>query len=316
VAEPRFGRKGAVLTVGTFDGVHLGHRALLASLAATAARLARPSALVTFDPHPLQVLRPADAPRLLTTTDEKVELLAVLPLDAVVFLAFDGALAAFTPERFVEEILHARIGLAHLVVGYDHGFGRDRSGNAGTLRALGARLGFGVDVVEPVQHGGEPVSSSRIRRALEGGDLGGASAMLGRSYGLRGTVRRGDGRGRALGFATANLAVPDEKLLPAQGIYAIEATLPDGEDRHGLLHLGPRPTYPGAAPTVEAHLFDFDGDLYGRSLAVRFCARLRDVQRFPDEAALVRAMEADRTDALRLFEARAGACRQGAAAVE
>ena len=253
----------------------------------------RPSVLVTFRPHPLQVLRPAEAPRLLTTSTEKKEILAQTGLNHAVFLPFTRTLARYTPRRFVEEILVARMRVRELVVGYDHGFGRGRSGDAEALRAMGEKLGFGVRVVPPVVAGGGPVSSSRIRRAVQAGDARAARSGLGRPYALRGVVVRGHGRGRGLGVPTANLHIRDSrKLLPAQGIYAVRATLPDGI-RDGALHVGPRPTFPGSEAAVEVHLLDHSGDLYGTELQLELIERLREVRRFATEAELVRRMHDD-----------------------
>jgi riboflavin kinase/FMN adenylyltransferase len=303
-----FPPRSTVITVGTFDGVHRGHLALLDALGAVASDAGLPRVVVTFHPHPLRVVRPDTAPALLTTRTEKVELLAQAGAERVVFLRFDTTLAGYAPDRFVEEILVERLGLARLVIGYDHGFGRDRSGDADTLRAIGARLGFAVDVVPPVRAADGAISSTRIRNALEAGDVRAAARGLGRPYSCRGLVVRGDGRGRALGYPTANLRIDDaEKLMPAEGIYAV---LVHGREvsARGLLHLGPRPTFPDAAPTVEVHLLDFDGDLYGESIEVSLCERLRGVQRFETVDALVRAMDGDRAAARALFGRGDGAC--------
>jgi riboflavin kinase / FMN adenylyltransferase len=291
-----------VVTVGTFDGVHRGHKVVLDALSSVARDVGARSLLVTFDPHPLRILRPAAAPQLLTTPVEKIEILAQTDIDAVAFLPFTPALGGYAPRRFVEEILIGRFGMRQLVIGYDHGFGRNRSGDVATLRAIGEQLGFAVDVVEPVQTpGGDSISSSRIRRALHAGDVVAAAQGLGRPYSLIGTVVRGAGRGHRLGFATANLEVghPD-KLIPHEGIYAVRAALRD-RFADGVLHLGPRPTFAGLPPSVELHLFDFDGDLYGRHVRVEFHRRIRDIARFDSPAALVRAMEADCAEARRLL---------------
>lgn len=280
-------------TVGTFDGVHRGHRAVLEELSAEGARRGLPTLLVTFDPHPLRIVRPEFAPRLLSTPAEKVEILAQAPLDYVALLRFTPALARRTPREFVEEILIARLGMRHLVIGYDHGFGRGRSGDVETLRQIGAELGFGVDVVAPVEIESGAISSSRIRAALELGDVAAATAGLGRPYSISGSVVRGEGAGRRLGFPTANLQIDHaDKLVPHEGIYAVRAAL---RDRYadGVLHLGPRPTFPGLPPSIELHLFDFAGDLYGSRLRVDFIARIRDIARFASTRALVSAMERD-----------------------
>lgn len=241
-SPPRTGKRqpSTVITVGTFDGVHRGHRAILDRLREKAAALGLPSVLVTFEPHPLEVVRPESAPQLLTTPVEKLETLAQIGLDRVVILRFDRRLAAYDPRRFVEEILLARLGMCHLVTGYDHGFGRNRSGDPALLAEIGAQAGFGVDVVDPVLLDGEPISSSRVRHLLGHGDVVEAARGLARPYTLAGTVVRGAGRGRRLGFPTANIELPDtRKLLPLDGIYAVHAEL-GSERRHGLLHLGPK----------------------------------------------------------------------------
>jgi len=291
-AIPADGR-GTVLTVGTFDGVHRGHRAVLDEIRVRALEGGRRSVLVTFDPHPLRIVRPEVAPPLLTTPIEKAEILAETGLEYVVFLRFTPELSRYSPRRFVEEILVGRLGVEELVIGYDHGFGRNRSGDVDTLRAIGEEMGFGVDLVGPVEMGGEPVSSSRIRDAVASGDLEFARAGLGRPYSFRGRVVHGDGRGRALGFPTANLSVGTEgKLLPPAGIYAARGVLRSGTFG-GALHLGPRPTYRDAPPSVELHLMDFEGDLYGQILRVDLVRRLRGVERFDSSRALVEQMERD-----------------------
>lgn len=289
---PEDGR-GAVVTVGTFDGVHLGHIAVFDEICQRARSSGRRAVLVTFDPHPLRIVRPEHAPPLLTTPVEKTEILAETGLDYAVFIPFTRALADYPPRRFVEEILVERLGVSELVIGYDHGFGKGRSGDVETLRAIGAELGFGVDVVEPVLAGGDPISSTRIRRAIASADLEDARRGLGRPYAVRGVVVRGDQRGRTLGFPTANLAVPvPDKLLPPAGIYAVRTHVRGGTF-DGALHLGPRPTFRGAPPTIEVHLLDFEGDLYGEELRVDFIQRLREVAPFATVADLVAQIRAD-----------------------
>jgi riboflavin kinase/FMN adenylyltransferase len=282
-----------VATVGTFDGVHRGHWEVLQEIRRRAEATGRRSVLVTFDPHPLRIVRPAHAPRLLTTPVEKKEILAESGLEWAVFISFTETLSRYTPREFVADILVGRLGVAELVIGYDHGFGRGRSGDAETLRGIGKELGFVVDVVPPVQSGEEPVSSSRIRRAVAEGRMEEARACLGRPYSVRGVVVRGEGRGRHLGFPTANLKVEHaDKLIPPAGIYAVRGATRGGTHL-GALHLGPRPTFEGSPPTMELHLLDFDADLYGEELRVDFVQRLRDVQPFGSAAALVAQMRED-----------------------
>ncbi len=285
--------RGTVVTVGTFDGVHRGHWTVLEEIRRRAEASGRRSVLVTFDPHPLRIVRPEHAPRLLTTPVEKKEILAESGLDYAVFISFTEALSRYAPRRFVEEILVARLGVEELVIGYDHGFGRDRSGDAGTLETIGAELGFDVAVVPPVEIDGGAVSSSRIRRAVAEARMEEARACLGRPYSVRGVVVRGDGRGKHLGFPTANLMVSNgDKLLPSAGIYAVWGVLRSGT-YPGALHLGPRPTFKGSPPAIELHLIDFDGDLYGESVRVDFVRFLRDVQPFGTVSALVDQMRDD-----------------------
>ena len=290
-----------MVTVGTFDGVHRGHWEVLQEIRRRAQATGRCSVLLTFDPHPLRIVRPEQAPPLLTTPVEKKEILAGSGLDYAVFLPFTVELSRYEPRRFVEEVLVARLGVHELVIGHDHGFGRGRSGDAETLREIGEEMGFVVDIVPPVLADGQPISSSGIRAALGRGDLGAAARGLGRPYSMRALVVRGDGRGRLLGFPTANLAVASsDKLIPPTGIYAVRAVTRSGTFE-GALHLGPRPTFVGAPPTIELHLIDFDGNLYGEDVRVDFVHRLRDVVHFDSVPDLVTQMREDVAEARRLL---------------
>ena len=293
-----------VVTVGTFDGVHRGHWRVLEEIGARAAARGGRSVLVTFEPHPLKIVRPEAAPELLTTAEEKKEVLAGSRLDYVVFLAFTPELREYSPRRFVTEILVGGLGMSELVIGYDHGFGRGRSGDVNTLRTIGAELGFAVDVVEAVHAGDDAISSSSIRRALAEGRPADANRGLGRPYSLAGTVVRGDGRGRELGFPTANLLIHGtDKLIPAEGIYACHATVPEGRFM-GALHIGDRPTFAGAGAAVEVFLLDFDGELYGCEVRLDLIERLRPVAAFGSAAGLARQMRADVSRAREVLAAR------------
>lgn len=288
---------GTVVTIGTFDGVHRGHWEVLNEVRRRAKRQGRRSVLLTFDPHPLAIVRPEFAPPMLTTAIEKKEILAESGLDFAVFLHFSPTLAEYSPRRFVEEILVGRLGVRELVVGYDHHFGKGRSGGTSTLRELGAELGFDVDVVGPVQALDSPISSTRIRNAILDGDMVSARDGLGRPYSIRGLVVKGDQRGRTLGFPTANLQVAGTgglagKLIPTPGIYAVRGTT-RSRVLPGALHLGPRPTFQGAPPTIEVHFMDFDGDLYGEEIRIDFIRRLRGVEPFDSVQALIDQMRAD-----------------------
>ncbi len=291
-AVPRDGRP-AVITVGTFDGVHRGHREVLEEIGRRADRVGGRSILVTFHPHPLRIVRPEHAPPLLTTVAEKREALAQSGLEYAVFVPFTRTLQRYPARRFVEEILVQRLGMRELVIGYDHGFGRDREGSVDTLRQIGDEMGFAVDVVKAVEVDGEPISSSRIRRLLAEGGVAAAGRLLGRAYTLDGVVVRGEQKGRELGFPTANIQVGDpEKMLPREGIYAVHGWV-RGERIPGLLHLGPRPTFAGFAPTVELWLMDWSGDIYGDRVRVEFVERIRDILPFTSAEALVQAMHGD-----------------------
>jgi riboflavin kinase/FMN adenylyltransferase len=290
----------SVLTVGTFDGVHRGHQAVAAEVVRRARGSGRRSVLVTFDPHPLEVVNPAAAPRLLTLPDERAALLAALGLDQVAVLPFTPALSHLAPDAFVRQVLRAEFGMAELVLGYDHGFGRGRAGDLATMRQLGAADGFGVDVVEPVRDDGQPISSTLIRAAVAHGRLKPAARWLGRAYAVRGTVVAGAGRGRGIGVPTINLAPPDpRKLLPPDGVYAVWVTMEgrgkgEGGKVGGMMNQGPRPTFGDETRTLEVHLFDFAGDLYGATVTVAWVERLRDVRTFPSREALVAQLARDR----------------------
>lgn len=288
---------GTVLTVGSFDGVHLGHQAVVAEVARRADAARRPSVLVTFEPHPLAVVNPQAAPPLLTSGAERREMLAQLPVDYAYFLRFDHQLAELSPEEFVRSILLARCQMRDLVFGYDHGFGRGRSGDVETLRRLGSQLGFAVDVVPPIDLGGEPISSGRIRRAVAGGDLRTAARLLGRPYRLTGRVVEGERRGRLMGIPTINLGdLPPEKLLPPDGVYAVWVEWRGGRVG-GMMNQGAKPTFGDGRRSIEAHLFGFEGDLYGEWVRLEWVERLRDVRRFGSPMELQEQLAHDRARA-------------------
>ena len=286
---------GAVVTVGTFDGLHRGHQTVLAEVVrrARAPGKGLTSLLVTFDPHPLEVLNPAACPKLLTLPDEKRELLAGTGLDGVVVLPFTSEVAQQSPEEFIRR-LRAEHALTELVLGYDHAFGRGRSGDEALVRRLGSADGFAVAVVDAVREDGQPISSTLIRAAVAHGDLAEAARWLGRPYGLLGRVVPGAGRGRTIGVPTINLAPPEtRKLLPPDGVYAVWAWW-RGTRYGGMMNQGARPTFAEPGRTLEVHLFDFAGELYGETVRVEWVERLRDVQAFPSREALVAQLERDR----------------------
>ncbi len=282
----------AVLTLGNFDGVHLGHQAIVRRAAETAARLDGSAVALTFHPHPLAVLAPERAPLLIHPLRERLARIAALGAAIIVVQRFTPAFAALDPEAFVRDFLLRHLEVAHVVVGYNVNFGRGRAGTVETLRALGARYGFAVDEVGPVTVDGERVSSTALRNALAAGDVRRTARLLGRPYALRGRVVVGEQRGRTLGFPTANLHCRAGLVLPADGVYAARVQV-DGVARGGVVNVGMRPTFGERRRTVEAHLFDFSGDLYGRWATVEMIERLRGERKFPDARALARAIAED-----------------------
>jgi riboflavin kinase/FMN adenylyltransferase len=286
-------QEGSIITIGTFDGVHLGHHEILRDLAARAEARGMPAVVLTFAPHPLAVVNPPAAPRLLTPGAERFAALVSHGAPAhAVLVPFTHSLAAMTAEQFVD-VLVGRYCMRELVVGYDHGLGRGRRGDVSVLRELGRSRGFTVDVVEAKMDGrGNAVSSTAIRRAVAYGDLETARAMLGRRYDLFGQVVPGSHRGRGIGIPTINLEVPPEKLLPPDGVYAVRVRGSRGT-YGGMMNLGGRPTFNEAARVPEVHMFGASGDWYGDQVAVEFVARIRDTIRFSGVEALVQQLHRD-----------------------
>lgn len=282
-----------VVAIGNFDGVHLGHQALVRAAVADARACGGAAVVLTFDPHPVRVLAPERAPRTLFTLGQRAEILAALGVDAVAVLGFDASVAALPPEQFARDVLVGKLGARVVVVGERFRFGRARAGDAAHLASLGGELGFRVHTVPAVVLDGLPVSSSRIRKALARGDVDDAARLLGRVFFIDGRVVRGDGRGRSLGVPTANLEVQGE-TLPAAGVYAGRARAgTPGADWPCVVNLGERPTFGGGTATVEAHLLGFLGDLYGAELRLSFVRRLRDERRFAGEQELVAQIRRD-----------------------
>ena len=297
----------AVVTTGTFDGVHLGHRAIVAYLVDRARAAGGVPTVVTFSPHPREVITGERVP-LLTTLDERADLLEALGVERFVVLPFSRALSQLSAQDYVDDVLLGQVGMREIVVGYDHRFGRAREGSRETLDRIGAARGFSVDVIpEQITGAGEgvsadgptpgvTVSSSEIRRRLlDDGDAAGAALLLGRPYQIRGPVVKGDQRGRTIGFPTANVQPSDPaKLVPKTGVYAVRVRLRSGRLAPGMMNVGVRPTFEtDGRRTVEVHLFDFAGDLYGQTLAVDVVARLRDERRFDGIDALVAQLRED-----------------------
>jgi riboflavin kinase/FMN adenylyltransferase len=291
-------RNGSVVTVGTFDGVHLGHREILRCLRSRSEQLGLPALLVTFRPHPLQVVNPSAAPMLLTPDDEQLDALVDSGPLLVALLPFTAPLAKHTAAEFVERVLLEQYSMKELVIGYDHGLGRGREGDAATLVSLGSRRGFGVRVVPAaLDSAGVPISSSAIRTSIAHGDLDRAAMALGRDYAFRGTVVPGQQRGRALGYPTVNIELGSaRKLLPPEGVYAVRVCLARGIFG-GMMNLGSRPTFGEFDRTLEVHVFDVSGDWYGETVTVHVVRRLRDTTRFDTVDALVAQLARDANDA-------------------
>jgi len=285
------------LTIGNFDGVHRGHRAMLEMLVGKARELGLPSCALTFEPHPREFFSPATAPTRLTRLREKLELIAEAGVEQVHVLRFDARLAALAAERFVEDVLVRGLGVRWLLVGSDFRFGAKRAGDCALLQSAAPRFGFGLaampEVTDAGAGAGDRVSSSAVRAALAAGDLASAARLLGRAYVMSGRVAHGEKLGRALGFPTANIVL--RRPPPLAGIYAVEAEIEETRQQfRGVASVGRRPTVKqGAAPLLEVHLFDFDRPLYGRHLRVRFLEKLRDEEKYDGLEALRAAIARD-----------------------
>ncbi len=306
-AQCRAGAAGAIVTIGAYDGVHLGHRAVIDEVRQRALERGCASAVVTFDPHPAYVVRPESAPPLLTDLDQKLELLADAGVDRTLVVHFDEARSKESAADFVEEVLVGCLGARAVVVGHDFHFGHRREGSVAFLAAMGAQYGFDVvglhlttdeqatDGGGAADGGDQPVSSTRIRQLLGAGDVASANLLLGRDHEVRGVVERGDGRGRDLGYPTANVRVPGDVQLPADGVYAGWYVRPDASVHPACISLGRRPTFyeERGDRILEPFLLDFDHELYGEPARVRFSARLRGQERFDSIEALIAQMARD-----------------------
>jgi len=285
-----------VLTVGTFDGVHLGHRFIIKNVLEAAKRSNGIPTLVTFHPHPQLVLARKDKPAisLLIRLEQKIKILRELGIAKLVIIPFTRQFAQLTSVDYVSQILDERIGFKGIVIGYDHAFGRDREGGVHTLRQLAQEKGFFVKHVEPFKSNGDIVSSTLIRKLLLAGEIEKANRCLARAYSLEAKVVRGAGRGKAIGFPTANLELLDPHMLvPGRGVYAVQIEL-DGKVYAGMANIGVRPTFNGAHETVEIHLINFDADIYGKSIEVFFYHRLRSEKKFESTDELVRQLHEDK----------------------
>ena len=293
--------KGSIVALGNFDGFHLGHQAVVNRAVARAFHERRPVIVATFDPHPVKFFKPDVPPFRLTSLDQREALFAHAGADAMLVFEFNEELRSTSAEDFVGKLLAGTIGAAGVVTGDDFGFGKGRAGNVELLRTLGAEFGIVAEAVAPVIIDGERVSSGRIREALKAGDTGTATHLLTRDFAIEGVVQRGDARGRELGYPTANLNLGDYQR-PRYGIYAVRVTFEDGSEHPGVASLGVRPTFDPPQELLEAHLFDFDGDLYGQRIEVALHAFIRDERKFDSVDALVAEMRNDEVEARRLLD--------------
>jgi len=288
--------ENSIITVGTFDGVHSGHRVLIQTVLEKSRKRNGRSVVVTFDPHPREIINPGKAGiKLLSTLEERCELLSELGIDEMVVIPFDRDFSLLTSEEFVRNIIWKKIGISEFVIGYDHQFGRNREGTIETVQGIASELEFDVYVVSRQEVGDKTISSTAIRKALqELGDIDLATRLLGRPYILNGTVVQGDKRGMKIGYPTANIKPADSrKVIPKNGVYAVKARV-DGEYYDSMMNIGMRPTFDGESETIEVHLFEFDRSIYGNFIQVQFIKRIRDERRFKDVKSLKAQLDEDK----------------------
>jgi len=293
-----------VLTVGTFDGVHEGHKVLIKAVVERAEELSARSVIVTFDPHPRDIINPgADGIKLLSTLPERCELLADLGINEMIVIPFDRDFSLLTSEEFIRDVIYKKIGVKEFIIGYDHQFGKDREGTIETVRSLGEELGFQANVISRQEVENQTVSSTSIRKALQvEGDAEKAAKFLGRYYILHGTVVHGEKRGGKIGFPTANVHVDQaKKIIPRKGVYAVWIRV-DGEYHPAMMNIGKRPTFDGEELTVEVHIFDFKKDIYGKEVHTQFVRRLRDEKKFSGADQLKKQLEKDKADAEKILK--------------
>ncbi|MBI5453689.1 MAG: bifunctional riboflavin kinase/FAD synthetase [Deltaproteobacteria bacterium] len=285
------GIKNSVLTLGNFDGLHIGHRRVIEKVVERAKRFGAPSVVYTFEPHPLKVVAPEKSPPLLIDIEDKIRLINETGADWLVLAEFTKAFAATHPRQFVEDVLVNALSVREVWVGHDFSFGKGKSGTVEYLKELGGEFGFRVFVVDAYKRRGEVVSSSRIRAHVKDGEVKKAAALLGRLYSIKGKVVGGREIGKEIGFPTANLEVESE-LVPKNGVYAAFAIV-EGREREAVLNIGVAPTFGGKGRTIEVHILDFCDNIYGKKVEVRFASRLRDETAFPSREALVKAIKKD-----------------------
>jgi len=284
--------RGAFVTIGNFDGVHLGHRHIFGQLVEKAGAQGRPSVVISFDPHPKQVLHPELRPfYLITPLEEKTRLIAETGIGTLILIPFSLEYARTTAEAFIRTVLWEKLRIGEILIGHDYTFGREKEGNATFLTEFGRQLGFAVEVMDAFQVEGQTVSSTRIREAILKGEVAVAAKLLGRPYNLGGKVIPGRHRGVGLGFPTANIH-PEKELLPPRGVYAVHARI-EGKRFEGVVNIGFNPTFAGETLSIEVHLFDFNKDIYGMPLDVLFIERIRDEIRFASPEALIAQIDRD-----------------------
>jgi len=291
--------KGLVATIGTFDGIHRGHKAIIEQLEKGAAKIGLPSLMITFEPHPRTLVTPDSPPLLLTCTDEKIKILEEIHDGMLLVLRFNRQLMNMTAEEFARDILIEKLNVKKLIVGYDHAFGRNRSGTINDLMNLSRLLSFSLEVVDPVIVGGRPISSTRIRRLIEGHNLSAAIDLLGHPYPAAGTVRRGIGLGKKIGYPTANLEYNPRKLLPKDGVYSCRVEI-DERSYHGMMFIGKNHFNPDLEKSFEVNIFDFDRDIYDKEI---FCypeIYIRENRKYDDPSQLVEQLKLDKQKVLML----------------
>lgn len=289
----------SVVTVGTFDGVHAGHRAIMDTVVEKAKKRNARSIIVTFDPHPRDIINPGETGiKLLTTLQERAEILNELGIDRMVVIPFDRDFSLLSSEEFIRDIIYEKIGVSEFVIGYDHHFGRNREGTIETVERLGKELGFESYVVSEKEVGEKSVSSTIIRNAIsKDGEVAQAAELLQRPYRLNGTVVHGDKRGKKIGFPTANIKPGHtNKIIPKDGVYAVKVRV-NGEMYDGMMNIGTRPTFEGKEKTLEVNLFKFNRNIYGKEVQVRFYERIRDEKKFDGKEALIEQLKQDKQQA-------------------
>lgn len=292
------------LTVGTFDGVHAGHRVLIKTVVKQAEKSRGRSVIVTFDPHPREIIEPGKAGiKLLSSLKERCELLADLGINEMVVIHFDRDFSLLTSEEFIKQIIWEKIGVSNFIIGYDHHFGRDREGTIDTVKRLGVELGFTLQIVSKQEVGDKTVSSTAIRKAIQvDGDMIQATKFLERYYLLNGTVVHGDKRGKSLGFPTANIQPENpSKIIPKIGVYATWVRI-EGSYYRGMMNIGERPTFAGANYTIEVHILDFNADIYGKEIQIQFVERIRDEMEFSGKKELIEQLHRDKEKTMNLLE--------------